>query len=127
MGDKATGMCTHIVMVPSPGGPIPTPTPIPYSATILQGCVNNVLISGKPAAVLGSGLNHVPPHIPPGPPFGPPPPSHDGTVIKGSATVLIGGRPAARMGDTVKVCTTSTPPGTGAITGPSAPTVMIGG
>jgi uncharacterized Zn-binding protein involved in type VI secretion len=127
MGDKATGVCVHIVMIPSPGGPVPTPTPTPYAATILQGCVVTVLIGGKPAAVMGCGLTHVPPHIPPGFPWGPPPPSHDGTILKGSVTVLIGGRPAARIGDTVSVCTTSVPPSTGAVVGPGAPTVIIGG
>src|SRR5262245_17706136 len=100
-------MCTHIVMVPSPGGPVPTPTPTPYAGTILQQCATNVTIGGKPAAVLGSRLSHVPPHIPPGNPWGLPPPSHDGSVIRGSATVLIGGRPAARIGDNVVTCTTS--------------------
>jgi len=127
MGDKATGICTHIVMIPSPGGPVPTPLPAPYSATILVGCIVNVLIGNKPAAVMGSGLTHVPPHIPIGGPWGPPPPSHNGTIVKGSATVMIGGRPAARIGDTVSVCTTSVPPGTGAVIGPGAPTVIIGG
>ena len=65
MGDKAVGICTHIVLVPAPPGPpVPTPLPHPYSGTILLGCATNVLIGGKPAAVLGSGLQNIPPHIP---------------------------------------------------------------
>jgi uncharacterized Zn-binding protein involved in type VI secretion len=113
-------------MVPTPAGPVPTPVPAPYTGTILRGCVATVLIGGKPAAVATAGLTHVPPHIPPNP-WGPPPPSHDGTVVKGSMTVLIGGLPAARIGDTTTVCTTSVVPATAAIIGPGAPTVMIGG
>jgi len=129
MGDKATGLCTHIVLVPAPPGPpVPTPLPHPYMGTILLGCVTTVLIGNKPAAVLGAGLQNVPPHIPTPPGVAPAvPPTNDGRIILGSATVLIGGKPAARVGDTIMPCANSTPPGTGAIIGPGAPTVIIGG
>ena len=129
MGDKAPGLCTHIVAVPAPPGPpVPTPLPHPYAGTILIGCINTVLIGGKPAAVLGSGLQNVPPHLPTPPGVSPVvPPTNDGKVIKGSGTVLFGGMPAARIGDTVMPCTNSAPPGTATIAGPGAPTVMIGG
>jgi len=30
-GDKVVGVDTHIVMIPSPAGPIPTPTPMPFN------------------------------------------------------------------------------------------------
>lgn len=131
LGDDAPGVCTHIVMVPAPpGSPVPTPLPHPYTGKILAGCVTNVLIGGKPAAVLGSGLQNVPPHIPTPPGTAPAPganPTNDGTVILGSGTVLIGGQPAARIGDTVSPCTNSVPPGTASIVGPGVPTVVIGG
>jgi uncharacterized Zn-binding protein involved in type VI secretion len=129
MGDKAVGVCTHIVLVPAPPGPpVPTPLPHPYSGTIMLGCATNVLIGGKPAAVLGSGLQNVPPHLPTPPGVGPAvPPTNDGRIMLGSATVLIGGRPAARVGDQAMTCTNSTPPGTASIVGPGAPTVIIGG
>jgi uncharacterized Zn-binding protein involved in type VI secretion len=128
MGDKAPGICTHIVMVPSPGGPVPTPLPHPYSGTILLDCATTVLIGGAPAAVVGSGLQNIPPHVPTPPGTAPSVvPTNDGKVIMGSATVLIGGKPAARVGDTVAPCTNSTPPGTATIVGPGVPTVIIGG
>jgi uncharacterized Zn-binding protein involved in type VI secretion len=128
MGDKAVGICTHIVAVPSPGGPVPTPLPHPYSGTIMSGCEMKVLIGNKPAAVLGCGLQHLPPHIPtpPGTAFAVPP-THDGKIIKGSATVMIGGKPAARVTDQAMTCTNSAPPGTAVITGPGVSTVIIGG
>lgn len=129
MGDKATGVCTHIFMVPSPAGPVPTPLPAPWSGTIMGNCITTVLIGNKPAAVLGSTLQNLPPHVPtpPGTAFGPPPPTNDGKVIMGSATVMIGGKPAARMGDMVQTCTNSAPPVPGSITGPCVATVIVGG
>ncbi|MBV9173162.1 MAG: PAAR domain-containing protein [Chloroflexi bacterium] len=131
LGDNAPGVCTHIVLVPSPpGAPVPTPLPHPYTGQILQGCETSVLIGGKPAAVLGSGLTNVPPHIPTPPGTAPGPgavPQNDGKIIMGSATVLIGGKPAARVGDSASPCVNSTPPGIATIVGPGVPTVIIGG
>ena len=128
MGDKVAGMCVHIVGVPSLVGPVPTPLPHPYAASITLGCAMNVLIGGKPAAVLGSGLTNMPPHLPmpPGVSFVVPP-TNDGKIILGSVTVLIGGRPAARLGDPAMTCSTSTPPGVASIVGPGVPMVIIGG
>lgn len=129
MGDSAPGVCTHIVLVPAPpAAPIPTPLPHPYAGKILLNCVMTVLIGGKPAAVLGSGLQNIPPHFPTPPGTAPSvPPTNDGKIIMGSATVLIGGKPAARVGDTVMPCTNSVPPGTATIVGPGVATVIIGG
>lgn len=128
MGDKANGVCTHIVLVPTPNGTVTSPLPHPYVGTITLGCATNVLISGKPAAVLGSGLQNQPPHFPtpPGTGFSVPP-TNDGKIMRGSATVLIGNKPAARLMDQATTCSNSTPPGMATITGPGAPTVIIGG
>ncbi len=129
MGDKAVGVCTHIVLVPAPPGPpVPTPLPHPYNATILTGCEMTVLIGGKPAAVATAGLQNLPPHFPTPPGTAPAvPPTNDGKIMMGSATVLIGGKPAARVGDQCMTCANSTPPGTAVIVPPGAPTVIIGG
>ena len=108
MGYAVVGTDTHIIMVPSPGGPVPTPTPMPFAGKILNGCVNTVLIGGQPAAVLGSEAVNVPPHIPTGGPFQVPP-TNKGTIIEGSPTVLIGGKPAARAGDKVMTCNDPAP------------------
>ncbi|MFD7084622.1 PAAR domain-containing protein [Streptomyces sp. NPDC059918] len=111
LGDKVTGLDRHIVLVPSPGGPVPTVMPFPFSGTLTGGCCANVLIGGQPAAVVGSKAVNLPPHLPPVPPGGSflRPPDNSGTVTSGSAKVLIGGKPAARTGDTVTTCSDPLP------------------
>ena len=59
-----TAVDTHIVMVPTPGGPVPTPLPHPFSGQFGGGLVNTVKIGGQPAAVVGSIANAQPPHLP---------------------------------------------------------------
>jgi uncharacterized Zn-binding protein involved in type VI secretion len=102
-GSLVMAMDTHIVMIPSPGGPVPTPVPMPFNGQITGGTVSTVLIMGKPAAVIGSTADNVPPHIPIGGPFQVPP-QNAGTVHTGSATVLVGGKGIARNGDTATTC-----------------------
>ncbi|MGE3621852.1 MAG: PAAR domain-containing protein [Acidimicrobiia bacterium] len=125
MGDSVVGVDTHIVMVPSPGGPVPTPGPHPFSGTIAGDCSNDVLIMGQPAAVVGSTARNTAPHLPI-PPTGTfqKPPTNDGKVMPpGSATVLINGKPAARIGDQVQTCNDPAPAPTCTIVGSS--TVLI--
>lgn len=88
-GDKIVGVDTHIIMIPSPGGPIPTPLPHPYAGTIDADTITNVNIMGKPAAVVGSGASNQPPHIPQGGPFQKPP-SNKAKIMLGSLNVMIG-------------------------------------
>jgi uncharacterized Zn-binding protein involved in type VI secretion len=125
-GDPVTGVDIHIVMVPSPGGPVPTPLPHPFSGQLLDGLASDVLINGLPAAVMGSVARNLPPHLPtpPGTAFQVPP-RNQGTVQMGSTTVLIGGKGAARQGDPVMTCNDPADLPAGTITGAS-PTVMIG-
>src|SRR5919198_786357 len=99
MGDKVVGTDIHIVMIPSPGGPVPTPLPHPFAGTITGGCSTDVLIQS--------------------------PPTNQGTVMKGSGTVLINNKPAARTGDTVMTCNDPAPAPTSSIVAVS--TVDIGG
>lgn len=96
---------THIVMVPSPGGPVPAPLPHAFSGLIDGGLVNSVKINGQPAAVVGSTATNTPSHLPtpPGTTFQKPP-TNRGTVKMGSQTVKIGGKAAARSGDPVDTC-----------------------
>ena len=124
MGDKVVGTDIHIIMIPSPGGPVPTPLPHPFAGTITGNCSPNVLIGGMPAATLGSMATNAPPHIPQGGPFANPP-TNQGTVMKGSGTVLINNKPAARTGDTVMTCNDPAPAPTSSIVAVS--TVDIGG
>ncbi len=103
---SVVGVDVHIVMVPTPGGPVPTPLPHPFSAPKIDGgLVTTVKIAGQAAAVEGSTATNSPSHIatPPGTSFQSPP-ANKGTVAMGSQTVLIGGKPAARLADPVKTC-----------------------
>ncbi|MDX2161453.1 MAG: PAAR domain-containing protein [bacterium] len=125
MGDKVIGMDTHIIMIPAPPGPpVPTPLPHPFNGTLMQNLSTNVMIEKKPAATVGSIALNVPPHIPQGGPFQIPP-TNQGNVIIGSATVLINGKPAARNGDTVMTCNDPAPAPTSKILVPTG-TVLIG-
>lgn len=104
-GDPVTGTDIHIVLVPTPGGPSPTPLPHAFSGTITGGCAFDVLVDGLPVAVIGSTVTNQPPHLPtpPGTAFQRPP-ANRGTVQRGSTTVVVGGKGIARSGDTVLTC-----------------------
>lgn len=102
-GDKITAPDTHIIMIPSPGGPVPTPIPHPFNGTIDGNLSQNVKIMGRPAAVVGSTATNLPPHIPQGGPFQKPP-TNRGQIIAGSSTVFINGKMAARNGDQAMTC-----------------------
>jgi uncharacterized Zn-binding protein involved in type VI secretion len=108
MNDKVVGTDTHIVMIPSPGGPVPTPMPMPFNGTITGKCSPNVNIGGQPAATVGSIAINNPPHMPQGGPFQVPP-TNQGTVFMGSQTVFINGQPAARNQDKVQTCNDPAP------------------
>ena len=102
-GDQIIAVDIHIVMIPSPGGPVPTPLPHPLAGMIAGGLSANVKIMGMPAATLGSTADNLPPHIPQGGPFQKPP-TNKATIMIGSPTVMINGKPAARNGDTALTC-----------------------
>jgi len=102
-GDQIVATDIHIVMIPSPGGPVPTPLPHPFSGIISGGLSQDVMIMGMPAATVNSIATNIPPHIPQGGPFQRPP-SNQGEIIMGSSTVFINNKPAARNGDTAKTC-----------------------
>lgn len=116
---------THIIMIPSPGGPVPTPVPgHPFNGIINGNLSVDVKIMGLPAATLGSTANNQPPHIPMGGPFQIPP-TNQGTIIMGSATVMINSKPAARNGDKANTCNDPAPLPVGTVI--AVGTVMIGG
>lgn len=102
--DPVTGTDVHILLVPSPGGPVPTPTPLPFSGRLVGGLSPDVLINGLPAAVAGSVAQNLPPHLPPPGTSFSKPPTNQGRVVTGSATVLVNGKPLARLGDPVMTC-----------------------
>jgi uncharacterized Zn-binding protein involved in type VI secretion len=123
-GDQVVGTDTHIVMIPSPGGPVPTPLPHPFAGMLDGDLSSDVNIDGRPAAVQGSTASNTPPHIPQGGPFQTPP-GNTATVQLGSSSVFINDKPAARNGDTATTCNdpADLPAGTVIAVG----TVMIGG
>ncbi len=102
-GDRVMATDTHIIMVPSPGGPVPTPLPHPFNGILSQALSTDVFIESKPAATVDSIAMNTPPHIPQGGPFQKPP-SNQGKIIMGSPTVSINGKMAARNGDMAQTC-----------------------
>lgn len=125
-GDQVVAVDIHIVMVPSPGGQVPTPLPHPFSGMLDGSLSSNVIVMGLPAATVGSTANNQPPHIPtpPGTAFQIPP-TNQGTIIRGSSTVFINGKPAARAGDPAQTCADPAPNPGGQVI--AVGTVMIGG
>ena len=102
-GDQVMATDTHTVMIPSPGGPVPTPLPNPFTGMLDNGLSQNVNVQGMPAAYVGSTATNTPAHIPAGGPFQKPP-SNQATVQLGSSTVMINGNGAARNGDMCMTC-----------------------
>ena len=104
-GDQIVATDIHIVLVPSPGSPVPTPLPHPFLGIIDNGLSTNVNIMGKPAATVGSTATNTPSHIPtpPGTAFQKPP-ANRATIQIGSPTVRINGKMAARNGDIAITC-----------------------
>jgi uncharacterized Zn-binding protein involved in type VI secretion len=88
--DQIVGLDVHIIMIPSPAGPIPTPLPHPFVGMINGETESTVKIMGQPAAVVGSTAQAQPPHIPQGGPFQKPP-ANKSKIMMGSPNVLIGG------------------------------------
>jgi hypothetical protein len=123
--DPVTGTDTHIVLMPSPGGPVPTPTPLPFAGQLMSGLSRDVQVNGLPVATVHSGAQNLPPHVPtPGGTFSTPP-ANSGEVLAGSVTVLVNGNGVARLGDPVQTCNDPVPAPTSTITGGS-PDVLVG-
>ncbi|MBE0616913.1 MAG: PAAR domain-containing protein [Proteobacteria bacterium] len=102
-GDRIVATDLHVEMVPTPGGPVPTPLPNPFSGLLDGGLSQDVNVEGKPCAVLGSTATNAPAHAFQSGPFQKPP-GNKATVLIGSTTVLINGKPAARNGDAALTC-----------------------
>lgn len=104
-GDQVTATDTHIVLVPSASGTVPTPLPHLFTGEINGELSSDVNIEGKPAATQGSTAENKPSHTPtpPGVSFQSAP-SNKATIEIVSQTVNINGKGAARSGDTAKTC-----------------------
>jgi uncharacterized Zn-binding protein involved in type VI secretion len=102
-GDQITAIDIHIIMIPTPGGPVPTPLPHPFMGIIDNNLSPDVKIMGMPAATVDSIASNLPPHIPQGGPFQKPP-TNKATIKMGSVTVKINGKMAAKNGDMAMTC-----------------------
>lgn len=125
-GDQIVATDTHIVMVPTPAGPlVPTPLPHPFVGIIGGALSADVNIMGLPAATVDSTADNTPAHIPtpPGTTFQKPP-SNQATIKVGSSTVNINGKMAARNGDQATTCNDPADLPTGQVI--AVGTVMIG-
>ncbi len=111
--DPVLGVDIHILLVPTPAGPVPTPLPLPFTGIVLDpaGAAINaalggstVLAGGLPATHCGTAVKNLPPHIPaPGPPqsgkF-----DNDAKLLFGALNVSICGNLAVRLGDIALSC-----------------------
>jgi uncharacterized Zn-binding protein involved in type VI secretion len=123
-GDQVMATDTHIIMIPSPGGPVPTPLPHPFAGIIDGNLSGDVNIGGMPAATVDSTATNTPSHIPQGGPFQKPP-SNKATIKVGSGTVKINGKMTARSGDMAMTCNDPADLPAGSVM--AAGTVFIGG
>jgi len=121
-GDQITATDIHIIIPPDGGS---RSVPHPFAGPLSGNLSADVKIMGLPAATVGSEARNSPPHVPQGGSFRTPP-TNQGTILQGSATVMINGKPAARNGDQAQTCADPTP-NTGAKVVVSGGTVMIGG
>lgn len=111
-GDQVVGLDTHVILIPSPGGPVPTPIPHPFTGLIQDKVSTTVFVENMGAAVVGSVANGAPPHIPMGGPFQTPA-ANKGTISRGSNTVFVDNAAVARAGDPAECCNDPTDQETG--------------
>jgi RHS repeat-associated protein len=96
--DPVIGIDVHIVLIPTPAGPVPTPIPHPFVGMVFDPLDYvpqigaTVLVNGLPRAQAGSAVMAMPPHIPMGGMFLKPP-GNEGEVFMGSSTVVVDGEP----------------------------------
>src|SRR5690606_24221522 len=108
--DPIVGVDVHIILIPTPAGPVPTPIPNPYVGMVfdpfdyLPFLGATVYINGLPRAQAGTGGIALVPHLPLGGPFGPPPPTNESEVFMGSSTVAVDGDAQSHLGLPVLSC-----------------------
>src|SRR5262245_53699790 len=90
-GDHITATDNHLIQPPGPSSPVLVPHP--FNGVLDAGLSASVNVEGKPAATVGSTATNAPPHVPQGGSFVVPP-TNQGRVIVGSATVFINRKPA---------------------------------
>ncbi len=101
-GDRITATDTHIVMVPSAAGPVPTPMPLPFTGVLDGGLSSSVQVDDAPVAVDGSTATNQPGHVPLGGTFQRQP--SDRATVNAVGAVLAEGKPIAKNGDPAITC-----------------------
>jgi len=124
-GDSVLGVDTHIVMMPSPAGPVPTPMMMPFSGKLADSLSPDVKVDNQPIALVGSVANNDPSHVPAGGPFQSPP-ANKATVQTGSASVFVNNKKVALLGSTAKTCNDPADAPNGTVLATTT-TVLIGG
>lgn len=122
-GDHVVGTDMHLIQ--PPGTAPPALVPHPFNGIIDGNLSTDVMITGLPAATVGSTATNTPPHVPQGGAFVRPP-TNRATVQMGSTSVCINGRPAARNSDPAMTCNDPADAPVGAVLATGA-TVFIGG
>jgi hypothetical protein len=153
-GDLTIGVDVHIVMTPTPGGPVPTPMPHPYlglvgdpvgavvgafTSTLVSLCMGSppsppkgiTLINGLPAATTADAARNLPllAHLPmpPGVAFQKLP-AGAASYPLGSQTVAYGGAAVIRLGEIARSCSDPADlPLSSVVTIPKGPPVLVGG
>jgi len=102
-GDRVVGVDTHIVLVPSPTGPVPTPMPMAFDGELVADPCATVFVDGEALALEASTAQNRPGHVPAGGTFQQPP-SNLATVARGSESVFADNRAVARSKDPARCC-----------------------
>lgn len=91
--DIIIGVDTHIVMIPTPGGPVPTPLPHPFIGIVFDPITfvpivgSSIWANGLPRGLGGTKVKNAVPHIPMGGPFQKPP-MNEGEIQMGNLTII---------------------------------------
>jgi hypothetical protein len=94
--DPVLGVDIHIILIPTPVGPVPTPLPHPFVGIIMDPfdyapiIGATVMVNNIPRAQAGTAGIAVPPHIPMGGPFAKPP-GNECEMFMGSTIVEVDG------------------------------------
>ncbi|MDY7232218.1 DUF6531 domain-containing protein [Hyalangium rubrum] len=120
--DPVLGIDIHIVLVPTPAGPVPTPVPMPFVGMVFDpvglaigaaigmatgGGPGLVLVNSMPVTNCGTSVTNklTMPHLPvPGVAFARGMPGNDAELYFGSLNVSLGGTLGVRLGDIALSC-----------------------
>lgn len=102
-GDRVVGVDTHIINVPSPAGPIPTPTPMSFDGRVNERAGATVFVDDESVALEGAAADNAAPHLPIGGTFARSP-DNTSTLSTGSDTVFAEDLAVVRATDRARCC-----------------------